>query len=159
MSSLTCKHQIEKTSRDSSTEITSPNSTRRDDELFITSFSLPTHYSPNIAEKLSSSLPENYTIDHTKTSMANSRTDDRYRDQKDQYKHNDRGKIYKHRNYLTKHQWEIASKFLLTKRQQVEMLEAAIILMNLDKKNNYWFRKSSTKEEEESDIDIEIDDI
>lgn len=91
--------------------------------------------------------------------MANSRTDDRYRDRKDQYKHNDRGKIYKHRNYLTKHQWEIASKFLLTKRQQVEMLEAAIILMNLDKKNNYWFRKSSIKEEEESDIDIEIDDI
>lgn len=158
MSSLPCKHQIAKTSRDSSTDITSSNSIRRDEELFITSFSLPTHYSPNIAEKLSSSLPENYTIDHTKASMANSRTDDRYRDQKDQYKRNDRGKIYKHRNYLTNHQWEVASKFLLTKRQQIEMLEAAIILMNLDKKNNCLFRKSSIKEDE-SDIDIEIDDI
>ncbi|CEG79611.1 hypothetical protein RMATCC62417_14057 [Rhizopus microsporus] len=157
MSSLTCKHQIEKASRGSATDKTSPNLTRRDEELFITSFSLPTHYSPNIAEELSNSLPENYTIDHTKTSMASSRTDDRYRDRKDQHKCNNRGKIYKHRNCLTKHQWEIASKFLLTKHQQVEMLEAAIILMNLDRKNNYWFRKSSTKEE--SDIDIEIDDI
>ncbi|ORE07562.1 hypothetical protein BCV72DRAFT_107277 [Rhizopus microsporus var. microsporus] len=157
MSSLTCKHQIEKASRGSTTDKTPPNLTRRDEELFITSFSLPTHYSPSIAEELSNSLPENYTIDHTKVSMASSRTDDRYRDRKDPHKCNDRGKIYKHRNYLTKHQWEIVSKFLLTKHQQVEMLEAAIILMNLDKKNNYWFRKSNTKEE--SDIDIEIDDI
>ncbi|KAI9255810.1 hypothetical protein BDA99DRAFT_562311 [Phascolomyces articulosus] len=50
----------------------------------------------------------------------------------------DCGKVYKHPNCLSKHrwehseQWELTSKLLLTKHQQVQMLEAAAILVSLD---------------------------
>ncbi|KAI8981672.1 hypothetical protein BDF20DRAFT_834363 [Mycotypha africana] len=49
----------------------------------------------------------------------------------------DCGKVYKHLNCLFKHQWEhteqweYTSSFLLTKHQQVQMLEAASILLNM----------------------------
>lgn len=50
----------------------------------------------------------------------------------------DCGKVYKHYNCLAKHrwehseEWELTSKLLLTKHQQVQMLEAAAILVSLD---------------------------
>lgn len=52
------------------------------------------------------------------------------------------GKIYKHPNCLSKHrwehseQWELTSKLLLTKHQQVQMLEAAAILVSMDHRRN-----------------------
>ncbi|KAI8345272.1 hypothetical protein EDC96DRAFT_521619 [Choanephora cucurbitarum] len=50
------------------------------------------------------------------------------------------GKTYKSSNCLFKHQWEhseqweFTSKFLLTKHQQVQMLEAASILVQMKQK-------------------------
>ncbi len=52
------------------------------------------------------------------------------------------GKAYKHPNCLSKHKWEHtehwkeASKFSLSKHQQVQMLEAASILMGLTSTSN-----------------------
>ncbi|KAI9471427.1 hypothetical protein BDB00DRAFT_861857 [Zychaea mexicana] len=52
----------------------------------------------------------------------------------------DCGKVYKHPSCLSKHrwehsdEWELTSKLLLTKHQQVQMLEAAAILVSLDTK-------------------------
>ncbi|KAI7859875.1 hypothetical protein BDC45DRAFT_495208 [Circinella umbellata] len=54
------------------------------------------------------------------------------------YRCDDCGKVYKHPNCLSKHrwehsdQWELTSKLLLTKHQQVQMLEAAAILVGMD---------------------------
>ncbi|KAG1145071.1 hypothetical protein G6F38_005906 [Rhizopus arrhizus] len=149
---------------------------------FITSFSLPTHYSPYIANGLSNSLPENYTIDHSVTTIAGSKRNHRIHNRKDRrvimsessskytlqtYRCTDCGKVYKHPNCLSKHQWEhseqweYTSKFLLTKHQQVQMLEAANILMNLDKKHKNFSDddENYTQQDYESDIDIEMDDI
>lgn len=73
------------------------------------------------------------------------------------------GKVYKHPNCLTKHlwehseQWELTSKLLLTKHQQVQMLEAAAILVGMESKK----RRSSVatvKPEDEEDHDLEDDD-
>ncbi|KAG0361912.1 hypothetical protein BG005_007099 [Podila minutissima] len=50
----------------------------------------------------------------------------------------DCGKVYKHPNCLWKHRWEhstywkSATKFLLSKHQQVRMMEAAAILLGMD---------------------------
>ncbi|KAF9970927.1 hypothetical protein BGZ73_006207 [Actinomortierella ambigua] len=52
------------------------------------------------------------------------------------------GKVYKHLNCLTKHRWEhskywkSATKFYLSKHQQVRMMEAAAILLGLDSGRN-----------------------
>lgn len=61
------------------------------------------------------------------------------------------GKVYKHPNCLAKHrwehsdQWELTSKLLLTKHQQVQMLEAAAILVSMDTKR---FELEQQKERE-----------
>ncbi|KAI8888052.1 hypothetical protein K501DRAFT_330097 [Backusella circina FSU 941] len=101
--------------------------------------------------------PENYTIEHS--------------DKKTTYQCMECGKTYKHRNCLTKHvwehseEWELASSFLLTKHQQVQMLEAAAILMTIDKYSHYSptikKRKMTSEEEsvEEEDIQIDMDDL
>jgi transcription elongation factor Elf1 len=103
--------------------------------------------------------PENYTIEHNNKKMT--------------YQCMECGKSYKHRNCLSKHvwehseEWELASSFLLTKHQQVQMLEAAAILMTIDKHSHYSptikKRKLSTEEEEKSseedDIHIDMDDL
>ncbi|KAG0231721.1 hypothetical protein BGW42_008673 [Actinomortierella wolfii] len=52
------------------------------------------------------------------------------------------GKVYKHPNCLAKHRWEhskywkSATKFYLSKHQQVRMMEAAAILLGLDSMRN-----------------------
>lgn len=80
--------------------------------------------SPNTNNSLlksSTSLPSNASHNHGQ-----------------QYRCEDCGKIYKHPSCLTKHkwehseEWELTSKFLLTKHQQVQMLEAAAILVSMD---------------------------
>ncbi|KAI9027160.1 hypothetical protein CLU79DRAFT_698277 [Phycomyces nitens] len=115
--------------------------------------SLPTHFNVMTLQRFSTSLPENYTIDH---SMANTNTTGikiRQRRPSEGYrkarlsaepKHyqahrcDECGKVYKHLNCLVKHrwehsdEWELTSKFLLTKHQQVQMLEAAAILVSMD---------------------------
>ncbi|KAG1472789.1 hypothetical protein G6F56_001324 [Rhizopus delemar] len=198
MSSLTYQLQLQKVNSNSNKGENSlpspPNSSCGDEmtkeEVFVSSFSLATHYSPHTANELSSSLPENYTIDHSTTSDSNkSPRNLRIHNRKDRrvivsespkstlqiaggYQCIDCGKIYKHPNCLTKHQWEhseeweYTSKFLLTKHQQVQMLEAATILMNLDKVNNQDEDDiisdnddNDPQEDDESDIDIEMDDI
>ena len=64
----------------------------------------------------------------------------------------DCGKVYKHPSCLAKHrwehsdEWELTSKLLLTKHQQVQMLEAAAILVSLDTK-----RVEQGEEEEEEE--------
>lgn len=88
-------------------------------------------------------LPENYTVDHTKKRRRVIEEDEVGSTTDPIYCCSDCGKKYKHPNCLTKHQWEhseqweYTSKFLLTKHQQVQMLEAASILMNM--------KSSSTK--------------
>ncbi|KAI8980836.1 hypothetical protein BDB01DRAFT_795795 [Pilobolus umbonatus] len=89
------------------------------------------------------------------------------------YKCNHCGKSYKHPNCLQKHrwehseEWELTSKLLLTKHQQVQMLEAAAILVNMDRKHDDRNRdddihsldiKEEEEEEEEEDGSINIDD-
>ncbi|ORX53978.1 hypothetical protein DM01DRAFT_1383388 [Hesseltinella vesiculosa] len=57
-----------------------------------------------------------------------------------QYRCDDCGKAYKSPSCLAKHrwehseEWELTSKLLLTKHQQVQMLEAAAILVSMDQK-------------------------
>ncbi|KAF9920301.1 hypothetical protein FBU30_009893 [Linnemannia zychae] len=59
-------------------------------------------------------------------------------DQTDVHKCMDCGKIYKHPNCLWKHRWlhsqywKSATKFLLSKHQQVQLMEAAAILLGMD---------------------------
>ncbi|OZJ01999.1 hypothetical protein BZG36_04727 [Bifiguratus adelaidae] len=65
------------------------------------------------------------------------------------------GKVYKHPNCLSKHRWEhseewgLASKFLLSKHQQVQLLEAAAILVNMD-----HGRRASTTEVKEQMVPL-----
>ncbi|KAI9319700.1 hypothetical protein BX666DRAFT_2024778 [Dichotomocladium elegans] len=86
----------------------------------------------------------------------------------------DCGKVYKHPNCLAKHrwehseEWELTSKLLLTKHQQVQMLEAAAILVSLDTQRveqqqqrileQQRRRATSTDTEEEDDNDDYDDD-
>ncbi|KAI9486446.1 MAG: hypothetical protein EXX96DRAFT_598785 [Benjaminiella poitrasii] len=59
-----------------------------------------------------------------------------------QYRCNDCGKSYKSPNCLQKHrwehseEWEITKKLPLTKHQQVQMLEAAAILINMERRGS-----------------------
>lgn len=138
--------------------------------------SLPTHFNALTIQQFSTSLPENYTIDHsspipiqsmrrpsytprsesplhlahspvsTATAAATGGRTIRHRRQSESgrqrsqqiHRCEDCGKVYKHPNCLAKHrwehseQWEITSKLLLTKHQQVQMLEAAAILVSMD---------------------------
>lgn len=70
----------------------------------------------------------------------------------DQHRCDDCGKSYKSQNCLQKHrwehseEWELTKKLPLTKHQQVQMLEAAAILIGM-----------APKEQEEEDIEIDID--
>ncbi|RUS35200.1 hypothetical protein BC938DRAFT_474275 [Jimgerdemannia flammicorona] len=60
-------------------------------------------------------------------------------DRDQQFRCDDCGKAYKHPNCLAKHRWEhspmwgMASKFLLSKHQQVQLMEAAAILVGMDR--------------------------
>lgn len=83
-----------------------------------------------------------------------------------QYRCNDCGKSYKHPNCLQKHrwehseEWELTKKLPLTKHQQVQMLEAAAILIGMDR-----IRPDIKKEEDEivhdegEDIVVEEDEV
>ncbi|KAG0250721.1 hypothetical protein BGZ95_007116, partial [Linnemannia exigua] len=59
-------------------------------------------------------------------------------DHADTHKCTDCGKVYKHPNCLWKHRWlhsqywKSATKFLLSKHQQVQLMEAAAILLGMD---------------------------
>ncbi|KAI8887250.1 hypothetical protein K501DRAFT_283384 [Backusella circina FSU 941] len=125
------------------------------------------------------SMPENFTIDHslrkhspiiTAAATGGLTIRRRQSDYKRSllseslnaiYRCHDCGKSYKHPNCLQKHkwehseEWELTSKLPLTKHQQVQMLEAAAILISMDCK------PSPSIEEEEDDDDDEsiiIDD-
>ncbi|GAN07717.1 hypothetical protein MAM1_0173d07220 [Mucor ambiguus] len=94
-----------------------------------------------------------------------------------QYRCTDCGKSYKHPNCLQKHrwehseEWELTKKLPLTKHQQVQMLEAAAILIGMDrirsdvKKEEEQQQKAEEEQEEEDDIvveeeeEIDLDDI
>lgn len=86
-----------------------------------------------------------------------------------QYRCNECGKSYKHPNCLQKHkwehseEWELTKNFPLTKHQQVQMLEAAAILINMDRRakglNEQQQQQQVDKEEEEEEIEIfRVDD-
>ncbi|OAD67476.1 C2H2-type zinc finger transcription factor [Phycomyces blakesleeanus NRRL 1555(-)] len=142
--------------------------------------SLPTHFNVMTLQRFSTSLPENYTIDHslaksrpeplektlvsTPTNTTNTtgikirqrRPSEGYRkarlsaEPKNYQAHrcDACGKVYKHLNCLVKHrwehsdEWELTSKFLLTKHQQVQMLEAAAILVSMDNSSYSPFKDS-----------------
>lgn len=76
-----------------------------------------------------------------------------------QYRCNDCGKSYKHPNCLQKHRWEhseewqLTKKLPLTKHQQVQMLEAAAILVGMDR-----IRSDIKKDEEDEDEDIVVEE-
>lgn len=78
-----------------------------------------------------------------------------------QYRCTDCGKSYKHPNCLQKHrwehseEWELTKKLPLTKHQQVQMLEAAAILIGMDRIRSDVKNKV---EEEEEDIVVEEDE-
>ncbi|KAI8344344.1 hypothetical protein BC941DRAFT_408387 [Chlamydoabsidia padenii] len=75
----------------------------------------------------------------------------------DYHRCQDCGKVYKHPSYLTKHrwehseEWELTSKLLLTKHQQVQLLEAAAILVGMDQRETS-LQSSEEKEDEWADI-------
>ncbi|KAG0165221.1 hypothetical protein DFQ28_007104 [Apophysomyces sp. BC1034] len=146
--------------------------------------SLPTHFSALTLQHFSTSLPENYTIDHsspipihslrrpshsprpespllgpvsTATAAGTGGRTIRHRRPSEvarksrvlsespktnnqNHRCEECGKVYKHPNCLSKHrwehseEWELTSKLLLTKHQQVQMLEAAAILVSMDAK-------------------------
>ncbi|KAI8394292.1 uncharacterized protein BYT42DRAFT_554108 [Radiomyces spectabilis] len=162
-----------------------PSQTLSDISLAPNKESLPTHFDA-LSVEYCSSLPENYTIDHSSpasnyiprrptqspqldtapsphssaeipadthsfvpsSSLVDSQSSDRpssairYKFSPAKFDQIHRcqqcGKIYKHRNCLAKHLWEhsegweLTSKLMLTKHQQVQMLEAAAILMSMD---------------------------
>ncbi|KAI8875442.1 hypothetical protein K501DRAFT_289364 [Backusella circina FSU 941] len=125
-----------------------------------------------------SSMPENYTIEHSvrkaevATAAATGGLTIRHRRQSEDkrklllnrnysesytngiYRCHDCGKSYKHPNCLSKHrwehseEWELTSKLPLTKHQQVQMLEAAAILVSMDNKQ---------EKEDDDDIEVNID--
>ncbi|KAI7866192.1 hypothetical protein BDF14DRAFT_1817062 [Spinellus fusiger] len=79
------------------------------------------------------SMPENYTIDHAYQCLSQATVpSDRL------HQCHLCGKAYKHAACLSKHRWEhseewaLTSQWLLTKHQQVQMLEAAAILVSMD---------------------------
>ncbi|CAO0790777.1 unnamed protein product [Mucor circinelloides] len=91
-----------------------------------------------------------------------------------QYRCTDCGKSYKHPNCLQKHrwehseEWELTKKLPLTKHQQVQMLEAAAILIGMDRIRSDVKKEVEEEEEEEEDIvveeeeeevEIDLDDI
>jgi hypothetical protein len=139
--------------------------------------SLQTVFNDMTIKDYSTSLPENYTIDHStvrKTPIATAtaaatggltiRNNNRRQSEvgnilsssgrrrssytsrglsesfSGQYRCNDCGKSYKHPNCLQKHrwehseEWEITKNLPLTKHQQVQMLEAAAILVGMDRR-------------------------
>ncbi|CAO3648961.1 unnamed protein product [Mucor fragilis] len=87
-----------------------------------------------------------------------------------QYRCTDCGKSYKHPNCLQKHrwehsdEWELTKKLPLTKHQQVQMLEAAAILIGMDrirsdvKKEEEHQQPYQEEEEEDEDIVVEEDE-
>lgn len=163
--------------------------------------SLQTVFNDMSIKDYSTSLPENYTIDHssslntrrgshapiaiaTATAAATGGLTIRNRRQSEanvgrkknrglsesyngQYRCNDCGKSYKHPNCLQKHrwehseEWEVTKKLSLTKHQQVQMLEAAAILVGMDRRAENVKNESLSEgeEEEEEQVDkVENDD-
>ncbi|KAG2234899.1 hypothetical protein BDF21DRAFT_414644 [Thamnidium elegans] len=161
--------------------------------------SLQTVFNDMTIKDYSTSLPENYTIDHstikrntpiaiaTATAAATGGLTIRNRRQSEaniiggrrksrglsesfngQYRCNDCGKSYKHPNCLQKHrwehseEWEVTKKLSLTKHQQVQMLEAAAILVGMDRRieENFVVENHHFDENEESSksiIEIKIE--
>ncbi|KAK4511085.1 ubiquitin C-terminal hydrolase Ubp14 [Mucor velutinosus] len=83
-----------------------------------------------------------------------------------QYRCTDCGKSYKHPNCLQKHrwehseEWELTKKLPLTKHQQVQMLEAAAILIGMDRIRSDVKKeeKQEDEEEEEEEEDIVVEE-
>ncbi|KAI8647122.1 hypothetical protein BD408DRAFT_409240 [Parasitella parasitica] len=88
-----------------------------------------------------------------------------------QYRCNDCGKSYKHPNCLQKHrwehseEWELTKKLPLTKHQQVQMLEAAAILIGMDRIRSD-VKKEQGKEqdeiivvEEDEEVDVDLSEV
>ncbi|RCI05394.1 hypothetical protein CU098_000537 [Rhizopus stolonifer] len=77
-----------------------------------------------------------------------------------QYRCNDCGKSYKHPNCLQKHrwehseEWELTKSLPLTKHQQVQMLEAAAILIGMDRREKVLSRQEVEEVSEEEEIDV-----
>jgi hypothetical protein len=122
--------------------------------------SLRTVFKGMTLKEYPASMPENFTIDHSLrknspiiTAAAAGGLTSRHRRQSESllkknrtlseslnttYCCRDCGKSYKHPNCLQKHkwehseEWELTSKLPLTKHQQVQMLEAAAILISMD---------------------------
>ncbi|KAI9497489.1 hypothetical protein BDB00DRAFT_748811, partial [Zychaea mexicana] len=114
--------------------------------------SLPTHFNALTIQQFSTSLPENYTIEHSSSPIPiasslnhrrhstrpDSQSESHGGGRKSIHRCEECGKMYKHPNCLSKHRWEhseqwgLTSKLLLTKHQQVQMLEAAAILVSMD---------------------------
>lgn len=161
--------------------------------------SLPTVFSDMTIKDYSVSLPENYTIDHSKkipisttTAASTGGLTIRKRRQSEmninkrkssftrglsesfsgQYRCNDCGKSYKSHNCLQKHrwehseEWELTKKLPLTKHQQVQMLEAAAILIGMDRRQPKYEQdidlvdkqKDKNFEDLDSEESIVIDD-
>ncbi|CAO3653487.1 unnamed protein product [Mucor hiemalis] len=159
--------------------------------------SLQTVFNDMSIKDYSTSLPENYTIDHstlntrrgshapiaiaTATAAATGGLTIRNRRQSEanvgrkknrglsesyngQYRCNDCGKSYKHPNCLQKHrwehseEWEVTKKLSLTKHQQVQMLEAAAILVGMDRRMENVKNDSLSEEEEEvEDVKFKVE--
>ncbi|GAA5814449.1 hypothetical protein MFLAVUS_007945 [Mucor flavus] len=156
--------------------------------------SLQTVFNDMTIKDYSSSLPENYTIDHssikrnipiaiaTATAAATGGLTIRNRRQSEaniiggrrksrglsesfngQYRCNDCGKSYKHPNCLQKHrwehseEWEVTKKLSLTKHQQVQMLEAAAILVGMDRRIEENGHFDENEENSSSIIQIKIE--
>ncbi|SAM02853.1 hypothetical protein [Absidia glauca] len=79
------------------------------------------------------------------------------------YRCDDCGKVYKHPSCLTKHrwehseEWELTSKLPLTKHQQVQMLEAAAILVGMDHRHQPSDDDESIHVDDDDDDDISIE--
>ncbi|KAI9343011.1 hypothetical protein BD770DRAFT_398423 [Pilaira anomala] len=160
--------------------------------------SLQTVFNDMTIKDYSTSLPENYTIDHstikrnihtpiaiaTATAAATGGLTIRNRRQSEaniggrrksrglsesfngQYRCNDCGKSYKHPNCLQKHrwehseEWEVTKKLSLTKHQQVQMLEAAAILIGMDRRiePNFAIKNDDFDENDQNRIEIKIEE-
>lgn len=164
--------------------------------------SLQTVFNDMTIKDYSTSLPENYTIDHSstrKTPIATAtaaatggltiRNNNRRQSEignmvlsssgrrkssytgrglsesfSGQYRCNDCGKSYKHPNCLQKHrwehseEWEITKNLPLTKHQQVQMLEAAAILVGMDRRIIVEENPATDKEDDTESIVIDDDD-
>ncbi|KAG0171554.1 hypothetical protein DFQ28_000811 [Apophysomyces sp. BC1034] len=163
----------------------------------------PTHFNEQTLERFSTSLPENYTIDHSSpvpihtlrkpsqspyarspssTAAAAStggitirhgkpfdpnKRKNRGLSESPIHRCGDCGKMYKHPNCLVKHrwehseEWELTSKLLLTKHQQVQMLEAAAILVGMDTKRLEQQQEQQVESHSYKsfmDIDDDVDD-